>query len=342
LKNNLHVKRIFALLTIAVILGFGVRKLLLPDTFGTIGHYRADSLKDILKLKKIYQGKEACAPCHENYNILEKDVHYDTQCENCHGPGNVHIAQIETFLKQNNLKPTESGKYLKETLKVISKEMAQMPKEYTLEGCLFCHRKLDSRPHDFAQIDPKEHYKFLHVTDNSIRCVECHNPHEPLFLLDPVSQARIHPTIFECEQCHKERPEKSNKDVVNHPVIFECEDCHAAIVQDFKKREHSFMRCTGCHLFHRENDESGRIYKNSNKQFCLLCHEKKPFKDQAKLPQIDVSKHLEDMPQATRKDAKSIMNSKTACMECHYNFIHDPDLIRILREQKQWAKKAIL
>jgi hypothetical protein len=342
LKNNLHVKRVFALLIIAVIIGFGIQQVLSPDTFGTLGHYRADSLKDILKLKKIYQGKEACAPCHENYNILEKDVHYDTQCENCHGPGNVHIAQIERFLKQSNLGPTASGKYPKEALKVISKELAQMPKEYTLEGCLFCHRKLESRPHDFAQIDPKEHYKFLHVTDNTIRCVECHNPHEPLFLLEPVSEARIHPAIYECDQCHKKHPEKDYKDVENHPVIFECEDCHAAIVQDFKKREHASMRCTGCHLYHRENETSGRIYKNGNKQFCLLCHEKKPFKDQAKLPQIDSSKHLEDMPKSMRKDAISIMNSKTACLECHYNFIHDPDLIRILREQKQWAKKAIL
>ena len=342
MKNHSHVKRVFALLIIAGIAGFGIRKLVLPDTFGTIGHYRADSLKDILKLKQVYQGKEACSPCHDKCDILKKDVHYDAQCENCHGPGNVHIAKIESFLEQNNLHPAESGKYPAEALKVISKDMAQMPKEYTLEGCLYCHRKLESRPHDFAQIDPKEHYKSLHVTDNSIKCVECHDPHEPLFLLNPVSEARIHPTIYECEQCHKERPEKSDKDVENHPVIFECVDCHAAIVQDFKKREHAFMRCTGCHLYHRENEISGRIYKNPNKQFCLLCHEKKAFKDQVNLPQIVESKHLEDMPVAMRKDAKAVMNSKTACLECHYNFIHDPDLIRVLREQKQWAKKAIL
>ena len=342
MKNNSHVKRVFALLILAVIVGFGVRELMLPDTFGIIGSYRANSLKDILKMKRIYQGKEACAPCHENYDVLKKDVHYDAQCENCHGPGNVHITQIETALNQNNIKPAESGKYSQEALKVISKEMAQMPKEYTLEGCLYCHRKLASRPHDFAQIDLKEHYQFLHVIDDSIRCVECHNPHEPLFLLHPVSEARIHPAIYECEYCHKDPLEKSYKDVENHPVIFECEDCHSAIVQDFKKREHAFMRCTGCHLYHRENETSGRIYKNGNKQFCLLCHEKKPFKDPVKLPQIDVAKHLEDMPEAMRKDAKSIMNSKTACLECHYNFIHDPDLIRVLREQKQWAKKVIL
>jgi hypothetical protein len=176
--------------------------------------------------------------------------------------------------------------------------------------------------------------------------VECHNPHEPLYLLDPVSEARIHPTIFECDRCHKKRPEKSHKEVKNHPVIFECEDCHTAIVRDFKKREHASMRCTACHLYHPENEMSGRIYKNANKQFCLLCHEKKPFKDQVKgphgLPQIESSKHLEKMPGIMRKDAQIIQNSKTACLECHYNFIHDSNLIKTLRERKQWAQKVIL
>ena len=342
MKNNSHVKRVFALLFIAGIIGFGIQQLLLPDTFGIIGHYRAESLKDILSLQPIYQGEEACVQCHDVYDIHEKDVHYDVECENCHGAGDIHIADIAAFLKQKNLKPTESGRYAKETLEAVPEHLVQMPKEYTLEGCLYCHRKLASRPHDFAQIDPEEHYDFLHVTDDSIRCVECHDPHEPLFLLDPVSEARIHPTIYECDHCHKEPQEESHKDVENHPVIFECEDCHSAIVQDFNKREHAFMRCTACHLYHRENETSGRIYKNGNKQFCLLCHEKKPFKDPDNLPQIEEAEHLRDMPEATRKDAKAIMNSKTSCLECHYIFIHNPDLINVLREQKQWAEKLIL
>jgi hypothetical protein len=343
LKNDSHVKRAFALLIIAGLLGFAVRQLLLPATFGTIGHYRTASLKDILTQDPVYQSKAACVQCHEdNFNLHEKDVHYGVQCENCHGPANNHISEIAAFLKQNHLEPANSGKYSKDALKAVPNKLVRMPKEYTLEGCLYCHRKLDSRPHDFAQIDPRDHFKSLHVTDNSIRCVECHNPHEPLYLLTAVSEARIHPTIYECEDCHKKRPEKSMKDAEKHPVIFECADCHTAIVQDFKKREHASMRCTGCHLYHPENETSGRIYKNGNKQFCLLCHEKKPFKDPKGVPQIDVSKHLEKMPGIMGKDANSIMSSKTACLECHFNFIHDGNLIKTLREQKQWAQKATL
>jgi hypothetical protein len=347
LKNNSHLKRIFTLLIIAGVVAFFVRQLLLPDTFGNLGHYRAASLKDILNLEPIYQSKNACVPCHEDiYNIHEKDVHYGVQCENCHGPANIHIAETVKFLEQNHQRPAESGKYSKDALELVPKQLVKMPKEYTLEGCLYCHRKLVSRPGDFAQIDPKEHFKSLHVIDDSIRCVECHSPHEPLYLLNPVSEARIHPTIFECDRCHKKRPEKDYKEVKNHPVIFECEDCHTAIVRDFKRREHGSLSCTTCHLYHPENETSGRIYKNGNRQFCLLCHEKKPFKDQRKGPnglaQIESSKHLEKMPGIMRKDAHFIQNSKTACLECHYNFIHDVNLIKTLREHKQWADKVIL
>jgi hypothetical protein len=306
LTSHSHVKRFFVLLIVAVILCFFVRKLLLPDTFGVLGPYRTAGLKDILNLEPVYQSQAACAQSHEDiYNTHEKDVHYSVQCEDCHGQGNVHIAEIVQFLNQNNQRPTASGKYTKEELDAVPKKLVKMPKEYTLEGCLYCHRKLDSRPRDFARINPKEHFKSLHVTDSSIRCVECHSPHEPLYLLEPVSQARIHPTIYECDRCHKKPPEKSYKEVKNHPVIFECEDCHTAIVQDFKKREHASMRCTQCHLYHPENEASGRIYENGNKQFCLLCHEQKPFKDQNKgphgLPQIVSAKHLEKMPGIMRK-----------------------------------------
>ena len=79
MKDSSHVKRVFALLIIAVIIGFGVRQLLIPDTFGTIGYYRAESLKDILSLQRVYQSQEACAPCHDIYDIHEKDVHFAVQ-----------------------------------------------------------------------------------------------------------------------------------------------------------------------------------------------------------------------------------------------------------------------
>ena len=320
MKNTTqHAWRIFSLLFGAIILGLVVRWLVLPASFGELGHYRSGNLSENLNLEQIFQGKEVCGQdqCHDIYSTHEKDVHFAVQCEICHGPGDIHV------------------KYHKGEIELISKELAVMPKEYALEGCLFCHRKLSSRPRDFAQIDPEEHYEFLHITDKQIRCIECHDPHEPLFLMNSVSEARIHPAIYECDDCHDEPPEKDYKEVEDHPIIFACQDCHQAIANDFKKRAHAFLRCTGCHLYHRENDASGRIYKNGNKRFCLLCHEKKPFKDLDKLPQIELSEHLEKMPDIMRVEVGEIRDKDTACLTCHFNFIHDSNLIKTLREQKQ-------
>jgi len=265
-------------------------------------------------------------------------------------------------------------KYHQDKDSSISKEQAMMPKEYTLEGCLFCHRKLSARPRTFAQIDPATHYKFLGVSDNETRCIECHSPHEPLFLLKEVSDARVHPVIFECEDCHDTPPEKGHEDIPDHPAIFVCRDCHPAIVKDFMKQKHSFLRCTACHLFYRESETSGRIFRNGNWRFCLLCHADKPFKDKNKIPQIVYSDHLEIVAKHMRRDLvqgdqpavclnchkdkdilpqtaysdhlekmaeimqgglDTLVDDPTVCLMCHSDSIHDIILIRRLQEQKQ-------
>ena len=114
----------------------------------------------------------------------------------------------------------------------------------------------------------------------------------------------------------------------NHPVIFTCRDCHAAVVDDFKGREHAFLRCTACHLFHRENDTAGRIFVNGNRRFCQLCHEAKPFKDPEGLPRIDPAKHLAENAPRAGKDAAALEKDPRACLTCHMEFIHDPELLK--------------
>ncbi len=272
----------------------------------------------MMNMKLIHQGRESCRECHGDIlEIHEKDIHFAVQCEDCHGPANLHM------------------KYHRQEDKAIPQNLARMPREYTLEGCLFCHRKLSARPSTFAQIDPDEHYLFLHVTDKRTRCIECHSPHEPLFLLEQVSNARIHPIIYECIDCHTSIPEKDYKDVKDHPVVFVCQDCHPSVVRDFMEHEHSFMRCTACHLFHRENEISGRIFKNGNRRFCMLCHEAKPFKDKELLPQIVYEEHINEMSKVMRRDPEELIQDPSACLTCHFDFIHDLKLIRTIQEQER-------
>ncbi len=318
MSDTSHVRRMFTLLILAVVFGFVLQRLLQPVSFGELGHYRADSLADIMSLAAVHQGRASCAECHtEISKVHQKDIHWGVECEDCHGPGAAHV------------------KHHRDADPAVSEAEARMPTEYTLEGCLFCHRKLAARPRTFAQIDPVEHYEFLRVTDPETRCIECHSPHEPLFLLEEVSEARVHPVIFECDDCHREVPEGGHKEVPNHPVIFVCRDCHPSVVRDFAKHEHSFLRCTACHLFHGENATSGRIFRNGSRRFCLLCHERKPFKDPDRLPQIVVAEHIQEMAPVMRRLPGPLLDDPTACLQCHFDYIHDGRLIRRLQEQER-------
>lgn len=311
MTHTTHVLRVVLVVAALGVGGLAAQRLLKPESFGEVGHYRKDSVYEIMSHEPVHQGREACAECHEDIHALhDKDIHYGVECEDCHGPGNLHV------------------RHHTEDTPTVSEEEARMPMEYTLEGCLFCHRKLAARPTNFPQIDPTEHYKFLHVTDKTTRCIECHSPHEPIYLLAKVNEARIHPVIRQCEDCHDGKPEKDHREVEGHPVIFTCRDCHKAIVEDFETHEHAFMDCTACHLFHAENENAGRIFKNGNGKFCLLCHEKKPFKHGEAVPQIVSSEHLAEMAPDLNMTPEEISHHSRACLDCHFDFIHDSELIK--------------
>ena len=131
------------------------------------------------------QATETCQKCHNDIYILhEKDAHYNVPCVDCHGDGKLH-----TEYHQNTNDKTSIP---------IS---VRMPKEYNLEGCLYCHRKLKARPTDFPQIDKNQHYKFLNIIDSTTKCIECHNPHEPIFLLPEARKARLHPIVYKFFSC---------------------------------------------------------------------------------------------------------------------------------------------
>ncbi len=317
-SNRSHVFRVLVLLTVSGVLFFIGQRLLQPKSFGQNGHYRADSVYEIMNTEPVHQGRAVCAECHtEIHDVHQKDIHWNVTCEDCHGPGDAHV------------------KFHRDGDAGITPARAVMPAEYTLEGCLFCHRKLAARPSTFAQIDLMEHYDFLHVTDPQTPCIECHSPHEPLFLLEGVSEARVHPVIFECDDCHQTPPEIDHKQVADHPTIFVCQDCHPSVVRDFAKHEHAFLRCTACHLFHRENAISGQVFRSGAGRFCLLCHEQKPFKDDGQLPQIVYVDHIEEMAPVMRRLPGPLLEDPASCLQCHFDYIHDGRLIRRLQEQER-------
>ncbi|MEI7899725.1 MAG: hypothetical protein WCK89_05700 [bacterium] len=286
---------------VGVIIALIVRYALVPQTFGQYGFYRAAALDDEKAHLSRYAGRAACKVCHEDVVALHaKDAHASVECETCHGAGGKHVNDPDVPMAKANAK----------------------------EDCLVCHRLLDARPGAFPQVDWQKHYKFVGVKDLSITCVRCHSGHEPLYLDHDLRTARLHPLIQECASCHTGRTDETLKKPDTHPKIFQCDYCHAGLAKSFAKGSHTQVRCTTCHLFIKENAYSGRIVRNTNPRFCLLCHRKSDFKAVAGSkgdaepktytgpPTIDWPAHIEEV-------SKDPPDPKRTCVSCHQEHIHD-------------------
>ncbi len=286
-----HTVPVFVILGVLVIAGLVGRELLVPASSGRYGNYRAEAVNDARAKEASLVGYKTCAKCHEEVEKLRrKDVHAPVECETCHGAGAAHAADPD----QPIAAPDGRG------------------------ACLTCHSKLDARPGSFPQIDVAEHYKFLGVRDVTVACTECHSPHEPLFLDRDLREARMHPLVHRCRDCHVGRTDEHLDQPENHPKIFTCKYCHAKVVEDFQDRAHVDVGCTTCHLFLKENSFSGRIVLDADPRFCLLCHREADYKGDDAPPGISWPDHLEDV-------AEDEDDHKKRCIDCHRDMIHAPE-----------------
>ena len=148
----IQIRRHLIILSIVIVISFLLRQWLVPESFGDLGHYRANSLGDNELFEMHYAGQEACAECHEEeYDLKEMDMHFELACETCHGPSLVH---------------TETN----ESVDVWIPE--------TRDFCGLCHAINAARSKDIIlQIDMNEH-------NPEENCTYCHNPHAPWELRD--------------------------------------------------------------------------------------------------------------------------------------------------------------
>jgi len=131
--------------------GFGVfmlvRALLVPESFGVYGHFRASALDANRKRPLSYAGRAACAECHSDVaDLLHSGKHAQVGCEACHGALARHA---EDPSAQEATKPDPRA------------------------VCLVCHSPNIAKPAAFPRIVPKDH-----APEGS--CAECHRPHSPI------------------------------------------------------------------------------------------------------------------------------------------------------------------
>ena len=167
--------------SVLIAMFIGARILLVPESFGEYGHYRADAVADNASKEINYAGYGACLDCHEDiFEQKENSNHDKVSCEACHGPAAKHVDAPDEFT------PT-----------------APRGRGY----CPLCHGYNPSRPTGFPQI--------LTTLHNPGRpCMTCHDPHNPLLPHKPEECSACHREIstekrvshhstLACERCHE-------------------------------------------------------------------------------------------------------------------------------------------
>lgn len=285
-----HINRLLLIIIVILALALIVRQLVVPEMRPSeFGAFRVAAIGEAMQLSARHVGAAACLDCHEDViDLHAKDLHTHVSCETCHGPGDRHAAD-----------PTA------ENIRI----------ERGAEACLVCHRALDARPGSFPQITRVEHFSLVGVADQNTDCTACHSPHEPLYLDRDIRSARLHPLIQRCEDCHIGRGDRTLERPQGHPEIFECAYCHGAIVEDAAARPHMNIECTTCHIFVKENEFSGRIIRDSDPRFCLLCHGEATFRGPDSPPSIGWPAHRDDV-------AIEPGDRDKRCIDCHLDRIH--------------------
>ena len=157
------------------------RQLLVPETFGKYGHYRAAAVGEIAEQEIVYAGAQACFECHDDVAEAKAESNHQTvSCEVCHGPAAAHIEEPDEFTPEA---PRGRGK------------------------CPLCHGYNPARPSGFPQILPELH-------NPGKACMTCHDPHAPILPHAPencsachrqiASEKMVsHHTTLECTVCHQ-------------------------------------------------------------------------------------------------------------------------------------------
>ena len=167
-----QVKRLLVAFVIFIAIFLLLRYLLIPASFGELGHYRADAIDDVAAYPLQHAGREACITCHEGeVEEASYGYHADLSCEGCHGPAYRHAIYSEMADPDN----------YPDSLRL----MRPLEREF----CAMCHDLNSSRvkfSSDSTEtsmvkmVDVKEHNHFIYEETNEIiRCVECHYPHSP-------------------------------------------------------------------------------------------------------------------------------------------------------------------
>lgn len=314
-----HSLAAFVLLTMAPYLSFGAAQETAPDKGAALrlDQTRAASKKRIegsapKQFGEDYAGSQTCQTCHEDiYNNYRKSAHTFVEtdkrggwsehgCESCHGPGAAHAGSGDASAIRNpaKLQPAETDSVClgchRNTAKHSERIMSGHAKSAV--SCTTCHSMHAKGPAGLVQRSPADvnalcsschlsvkaqfakpsHHK---VPENSMTCVDCHNPHGSVrpsmvqtFASNDAACIKCHgdkrgPFAYEhapirqegCGACHESHGSSNPRLLTRQEVRLTCLECHANIPGTANQkagvvppafhdlRSPRYANCTVCH-----------------------------------------------------------------------------------------------
>jgi hypothetical protein len=167
MKDARHFARLFMLVAIAAVAFLAVRAKAVPNDFGALGHFRASAITEAAAREPRHIGSDACSDCHaEVSKAWAAGRHSTPQCENCHGPGMLHVKVVS-----------------EDSVDAYPDRIKNNPKALRvttgIQECEWCHLRTFERPSTLKSIKNVER----HISENRgtftprSKCTDCHNPH---------------------------------------------------------------------------------------------------------------------------------------------------------------------
>jgi len=155
IEHKKHVFRIFLLLAVVIGGALIAKILVVPDTFGVFGFYRAANVAEQRTREVRHGGNAACGECHDEVlAVHDEGPHLPVPCEDCHDALAVHVRDGE--------------------------RIAEMPRTRSVSKlCARCHRDLAARRDNFPTINIEEHVAEQGGELSDTVCFDCHDPHDP-------------------------------------------------------------------------------------------------------------------------------------------------------------------
>ena len=237
-------------------------------------------------------GRDACLTCHDLKPAFLHTPHNQVECEDCHGPGSLHIEEPDDTFGLDNLPAREASQRCLSCHKAVVpvSTFVTAPHGRGDISCISCHSIHPDRvSFDLLKTEPTDLCISCHkmqqaqfrrpyhhpVLEGGMSCVNCHDPHSEM----PRRHQRVSVGVEQaCVSCHVEK---------KGPFVFEhaplkvdgCGDCHqphGSVNPYMLTRSQVAQLCLDCHSMtpgvESPQPPSFHDIRSRTFQNCTICH----------------------------------------------------------------------